>query len=223
MSWDKGVSSLKDPVFDTLKVGDLTAGDYFEVQGDGSLRIYGEGTGWDDIRFPLVGQRLDVSAGRIDYNYDDCSVDFQDNALYDDDPVCFIAQMHHKKLLGSAIELHLHWMQNQDEIPNWLIGYRWINIGEALPLVGAETLVAWTDNIATYSAGNIQQLTEFGSITKPVADTLSSILHIRLFRDTDNDSLLFAGADPYVGGAQAVEFDIHYQIDSLGSREEYVK
>lgn len=42
-------------------------------------------------------------------------------------------------------------------------------------------------------------------------------------RDTDNDSTLFTGVDPYIGPAHALMFDVHLQIDSLGSTDEYVK
>jgi hypothetical protein len=42
-------------------------------------------------------------------------------------------------------------------------------------------------------------------------------------RDTDNDSTLFTGVDPYTGPAHALMFDVHLQIDSLGSTDEYVK
>ena len=189
---------------------------------DGTMEAQGDATTWEDLRFPLQGQRLDVAAGRVDYNYTDCTVDFQSNALYPGDPICFICQQSHSKLLGSAIELHLHWLQNQNATPNWLIGYKWLNTGERYDTL-TETLMPWTSNAITYTANTISQLTEFGTITKPVDDTLSSILHIRLFRDTTNVSTLFAGADPYIGDAQATEFDIHYIKDTMGSREEYVK
>lgn len=220
--WRKNINPI-NPQFETLKVGNINAGNYFEIETAGNIKLNGDATQWDDLRFPLVGQRLDVAAGRIDYNYDDCTVDFQDNALYAGDPVCFIAQMSHSKELGSAIELHLHWFQNQNQTPNWLLAYRWVNMGESAIAVGSEILLKWTSNAITYTSGTISQLTEFGNITKPTTDTISSILQIRLFRDSNNASTLFAGADPYTGDAQAIEFDIHYIKDGFGSNQEYVK
>lgn len=215
MAWMKFINP-SNPIFGTPP-------NTVEIQPDGNLVLNGTAKSWDDLRFPLSGQRLDISAGRVDYNYDDCTVDFQDNALYPDDVICFVAQMSHSKKLGDGIELHLHWLQNQNQIPNWLIAYRWINTSEGFPVVGNEILIPWSSNIVTYAAGNISQLTEFGSITKPVEDTLSSALAIRLFRDTNNDSNEFSGADLYSGDAQALEFDIHYIKDGFGSNQEYVK
>lgn len=206
-----------------LESGDISGGNITEIESDGTLEFKGDATVWEDLRFPLQGQRLDTSSGRIDYNYDDCTVDYADNARYDNEPICFVAQMSHSKLLGSAIELHLHWLQNANNTPNWLLGYRWVNTGETAVIVGSETLVKWQTNVITYSSGTISQLTEFGEITKPTTDTLSSILQIRLFRDSANTSTLFAGADPYVGAVQALEFDIHYEKDTIGSRTEFSK
>ena len=213
--WQAAKTKLKK-----LIVG--TPPDYTEFESDGTMMFNGEATTWDDLRFPLTAAKLDTSAGRIDYNFDDCTVDFQDNAKLTD-PACIVAQFQHKKLLGSAVELHVHWLQNQNKVPNFLIGYRWINLGEAAIAVGSEQYLIPTGNLVTYAAGTIHQLTEFGMITKSVADTLSSILQIRIFRDTANTSGLFAGADGYTGTVQVLEFDLHYEIDSAGSREEFIK
>ena len=211
------------PIYKKIRVGDVGAGNYFEIEDEGNVILNGDATSWDDLRFPASGSQLFSAAGRIDYNYDDCTLDLQDTCIYPTDVLCYLPQMSHAKQLGSAIELHVHWLQNQNATPNWLLGYRWINIGETAIAVGSETLVKWTENAITYSSGTIHQLTEFGSITKSVTDTLSSILQIRLFRDTTNVSTLFAGADPYTGDAQLLEFDIHFIKDGFGSNEEYVK
>jgi hypothetical protein len=210
-----------NPRFSTVKVG--VGSDYFEIQKDGNVKLNGEASSWNDIKFPLQGQNLTTVAGRIDYNFDDCSVDFSDTARYPQEPICFLAQMDHSKLLGSMIELHLHWLQNSENTPNWVIGYRWINTGEAGISVSNEVLLPHIGNIITYTSGTISQLTEFGSIVKTVPDTLSSILQIRLFRDSANATTEFDGADPYVGIAQALEFDIHYIKDGFGSNDEYIK
>jgi hypothetical protein len=31
---------------------------------------------WEDLRFSLIGRRLDTAAGRIDYNYDEVAVNY---------------------------------------------------------------------------------------------------------------------------------------------------
>jgi hypothetical protein len=52
---------------------------------------------------------------------------------------------------------------------------------------------------------------------------MSDILQLRLLRDNSNASGLFAGADPESADIEAASFDAHVEIDSFGSRQEYVK
>ena len=217
-----GTTPVTNPSYETIKVGDVSGGNYFEVESDGNTVLNGDATSWDDLRFPLIAARLDTSAGRVDFNFADCTVDIQDNANLTDE-ICIIAQNQHSKLLGSELEFHIHWLQNQDKVPNFLIGYRWTNIGEAAIAVGSEQYLTPHSNAMPYVSGTIHQLTEFGGVKKPVKDTLSSILQLRLFRDTANDSSLFSGNDDYTGDVQVFELDLHYKKDGFGSNLEYVK
>ena len=58
----------------------------------------------------------------------------------------------------------------------------------------------------------------FDAITpSSTQDGISSMICCRLFRDATNE------ADTYEGDAGLLEFDLHYIIDTLGSREEYTK
>ena len=79
--------------YTTIKVGDVAGGNYAEFEDDGTLKNNGDATTWDDIKFPLFGQRLDVSSGRIDYNFEDCTVDFENNARYPEEPICILGQL----------------------------------------------------------------------------------------------------------------------------------
>jgi hypothetical protein len=124
-------------------------------------------------------------------------------------------QMQHDKYLGSAVVPHLHWVQAEDHIPNWLIAYRWYNNG-ADP-TGAFTLIKYVSHVYAYSGDTIMQLTNWAPLTAPTGETLSSILDVILYRDSANASSKFAGADPYTAAVAAKEFDIHYRKDSLGS------
>lgn len=176
---------------------------------------------WDDLRFPFTGQRIDTSAGRVDYDYTELGIGYQSNALYPTDVVGMICQMHHRWKLESTVRPHLHWFQNANNVPNWLLAYRKYKNGDAIP--ASWTLVISSGESFTYSSGTILQITTFGDIDMTGIDTVSDFIDFKLYRDTNNVSTLFAGADPYSGTALAKEFDIHYQIDSSGSNEEYVK
>ena len=175
---------------------------------------------WEDERFDFTGRRIDISAGRIDYNYAELGIDFQDNALYPTDLIGIIDQMHHRWKLESEIRPHLHWMQSGANLPNWLLRYRIYRNGDSPP---AWTNAAYTSNLFTYTAGTILQIAEFPAIDMTGIDTVSAFVDFKMYRDTTNASGLFAGADPLVGDALSKEFDIHYQVDSSGSTAEYDK
>lgn len=174
---------------------------------------------WDDLRFPATGQTVDVSGGRIDYDYDECGVAFQDNARYPQEPIVMAAQMPHSWIQGTAIRPHIHWLQSAADVPNWLVQYRTVVNGEA---PSAWTLAAAETLVFTYTSGTILQISSFPEIDMTGLN-ISDFVDIRLFRDTGNDSALFSGADPLTGNALVKELDIHYRIDGFGSTQEFTK
>ena len=178
-------------------------------------RMGGAAIAWDDHRAPLVGKRIAVSAGRVDYNYTELTVDFSATARYPNEPVGLVFQQGHNKLLGSAVYPHLHWIQEEDHIPNWLMAFRWYKNGQLVP--STWTLAKYTDHEYTYASGALAQITNFPALSPPADETVSSILEVKLYRDSANASTKFAGADPYTLSAKAKEFDNHVRIDSLGS------
>jgi hypothetical protein len=117
---------------------------------------------------------------------------------------------------------HIHWFQNQDVLPNFLIQYRWQINGEA-------KITSWSNlkldsNVFTYVTGTLNQITtNLTGISPPVDAVLSDILQIRLIRDTNNGSTEFSGADTFSGNTPIMNLDIHYEINSLGSNTEYSK
>lgn len=175
---------------------------------------------FDDIRFPFTGQRIDISAGRIDYNFSEGGVEFQDNTRYPEEVISLICQLHHSWKTGTSIYPHLHYIQNQNQIPNWLLEYRYYENGSIVPS-------SWTqligENVFTYSSDSILQIYNFPSITLTSLIELSPIIDFRFYRDTNNASGLFSGSDLYTGNALSKEFDIHFEIDSPRSKEEYTK
>jgi hypothetical protein len=128
-------------------------------------------------------------------------------------------QMNHDRLNGAVVQPHLHWWQTEDHSPHWLVKYRWQING------GAKT-TAWTnyklDQLAfTYVSGTLNQISEGAGITPPTGDGISDILQIQITRDTT--STVYVGADPYTAAVHATSFDVHLELDTLGSREESIK
>jgi hypothetical protein len=90
--------------------------------------------------------------------------------------------------------------------------YKWVSIGATTP--GSFTTVPLLD--AADGVILKHQIASFGAVSG-VGQTLSSIISIKLSRIGGD------GTDTYGADALLKEFDIHYEIDTMGSREELVK
>lgn len=62
-------------------------------------------------------------------------------------------------------------------------------------------------------SGSLFQMLPFASIDGPGISTVSSFLDIQVYRDND----------VVEGDVLVKEFDIHFQIDQLGSEQEFAK
>jgi len=176
---------------------------------------------WDDDRFPALGAGLDNASGRIDYDFTECAVGYQANARYPNEPLCIAAQNSHKWMLRTEVRPHLHWVQAQAAVPNWLMQYRIWENGAVKP---AWVLQAYDATVFTYpGAGEICQITTFPNIDMSAVDSVSCFIDIRIFRDSANTSTLFAGADPVATVVLLKEYDHHRPEDGPGSVTEFRK
>lgn len=121
-----------------------------------------------------------------------------------------VAQMPHQWKVGSTIYPHVHVRQARDEQATFKIDYQWYDIGDTIPSAATYTMNTYA---ITYSSGTIAQLIKGSGGISGAGLGISSILKIVLYRQ-DN----VYGADMLVD-----QFDIHYEVDSLGSNEEYTK
>lgn len=147
---------------------------------------------------------------------------FQDqNSASNEQQVYFSIQMPHNWKEGSTIYPHIHWSPQTSGTGNvvWGFEYSWVNYDPTSPLAFPNTsiLTATTDAITAASVDK-HLITGFGSIT-PNANQgkISSILMCRLYRHSSN------AADTYTGNAALLSFDLHYEIDALGSATLYEK
>lgn len=212
-----------DPEFNSLKVGDVSGGNYYDIEQDGTWVSKGDATMWDEISQSFVGRNIYAVAGRVDYNYIDLTLDFNTNARYPDEPAGIVTQIMHARRTDSDIRPHIHWMQNSNNNPNILIEYRMYNINEVPP---AWTLKALTtaDNKFTFTTVGQQQLTEFNlPVGHGIGLGLSFTIDVKIYRDSQNTSGLFGSADSYSGIWSAKYYDIHVERDMNGSHEEFVK
>lgn len=207
-----------------LQAGEISAGNYSHIQRDGTLRAFGDGICWRDELQSLIGQRLESPASDIVYNQTEGSVTFETGARYPTDFLVTNHQLNHDMIPGTNIDPHLHWWQDAAQFPNWLIEYRWQKMRQGQAKTTAWTPVAWTSNAFAYSAGVINQITDFGPISPPAGyGEVSDIVQFKLYRDVTNVSGLLSGVEVGLGDIDTINFDTHIQIDQFGSNEEYVK
>jgi len=196
-----------------------TIGNYTVIDSNGHQTMSGTARPWRDELGELL---LKAKNGtRISNNLTEGTVVFSDTCVIADDWIIMNVQLNHDKDLQSDLHPHLHFIQTSSGVPNWLLHHRWQTNG--LVKTTGWTYGKWTNLAFEYDSGNLNQIIEFPPITPPSGVSISDIVQFRIYRDTDNDSTLFDGDDPIVGDVSAYMYDIHFQIDSLGSDDEYVK
>jgi hypothetical protein len=193
----------------TAQFGDST--NYTQFEADGTFKKVGDATVWDDLRFPASAVRVNPATLKPDFDETNIGYSFDAAAR---ETLLIIAQMPHSWKMGSDIVPHVHWQPLSDATGKvyWEMAYKWTNIN------GVEAAGWATVNILSLAAGatGTHQIASFGNVSG--ADkTLSSIISIKLARVGN------AATDTHASEALLKEFDIHYEIDTLGSREEYVK
>jgi hypothetical protein len=163
---------------------------------------------WDDLRIPLTRDRQGVAA-KPDYDFTNMGLLFPNG---DPSEIVYIqTQMPHRMLLGSDLYPHIHFVQDVVQQPTFKLDYRWYeNNGD--PTGGFTTITA-TSFMFSWTSGSILQIAVWDPIDGSGIDSVSSMLDIKLYRD-----------DVVVAGdVLAKEFDMHYQIDTPGSPQEYYK
>ena len=210
-------SSLQNPgeQFPTARFGAVSGGNYAEFQSDGSLVMYGNARNWDDLLVPLTQVRQGALL-KPDFDYTNVGLLFpQNNAT---EIAYIIAQFSHRRASGVNAYPHIHWQQMNSNAVVWKMAYKWFDNGGAVP--GSFTTITATvptDNLFMYTSGNLAQITDIPAIDGSSITGLSSMMLIKLYREDNVDG----GAGG--GDAMAFQFDIHFEIDMPGSRQEYVK
>ena len=213
MTIDGSVMTGPLVVSNSLTVG--TADDYAEITTNGELRLHGDATAWDDLKFQAFAQKIDTAAGVLDWDYDNIGIIFENGCSIDNngEKIHMVAQLPHAWKEGSIIHPHIHWIQTSEDSVDWYMEYRWYNNGTNVPTAFITNGPA--TNVFAYTAGNTNaQISSFGTIDG-TGKSLSSIIDIRISRDGDNDA--------FDGDALYKEFDIHYEIDSFGSSSQFEK
>jgi hypothetical protein len=183
--------------------------DYNERVADEEITPY-----WDDIR--VAGTQTQLGASAPDpINFSDSStlkiLAFDGSVTMEE--VYFSVQIPHGYKAGTNLHPHVHWSPSTAGAGfcKWNLEYSMTNISGVFPNV---TTIAESGYCSSDQWKHM--ITEL-PIIEGSGFLLSTMLHGRLYRDpTDGD-------DTYEADACFLEFDIHFQADALGSRQEYIK
>lgn len=192
-------------------VGDYNNGNYLVISDDGTLELVGDATTWDDLRIPITQTKLggskDPGFAKILDNGSGSQGVFA--VLFDkatEEEVYTAIQLPHNWREGSSIRAHFHWSPTDTDTGDvvWGIEYSWASIGETF---GNTTLTTVTD---TASGTADDHLMTSAIVIDGTGQGSSSMIMCRLYRDAANE------ADTYDADAALLEFDVHYEVSSLG-------
>jgi hypothetical protein len=166
-------------------------------------------TVYDDMQFPSIRARLGANE-KPDFDYDEIGLLFPQNneAEY----VLFAEQFSHSYKNGTSIYPHVHYIQDEPEVVQFMMQYRWYNNSDAVP---SWTVIQTVGAVFPYVSGTtMMQMVTFLPISGAHINGVSSWFEGRLYRRVN---------DGVVGDVLVKSFDIHYEKDGVGSDEEYQK
>jgi hypothetical protein len=165
---------------------------------------------WDDLRGPANGINPTGSPSAATPNTADGSLTFAKGNV----AIAWF-QMPHNWKLGSNIVIHIHWSKSTTNagVCNWQMKYKWGGIGEVMPAFSE--LAKGTEVIPNSNTVDKHALMSWPEVSGN-GKTLSSMICVYIARINDGD-------DTFTGAGNLYEIDIHYQIDSMGSRQELIK
>ncbi|KAF0198406.1 MAG: hypothetical protein FD166_1459 [Bacteroidetes bacterium] len=193
------------------------------IEADGTIRMDNTATVWEDLRIPFNFGTSNTLATTwqqfVGVTYLDVFKPSGDDALF------FSVQLPHSWKAGTNIFPHIHWtpMTEGSEDDNgvyWELEYVWANNAETFPSTTTVISgVTTTPELVGDLVPHRHYITKLGPPEgiDGSGKGISSMLVCRIARRGSNP------ADTYSGNAGAIEFDFHYQLDTYGSRQEYIK
>ena len=201
--------------YGSYKIGN--EGNNSEFEEDGTLVFNGSATVWDDLRFPVGSVRGAGAFAPATTAYKDGIILAFDTGP-NNESVQFIGQFPHSYKLESTIECHIHWTipvsgaGGGAENVKWDLTYSWAAMGGSFPGSSSATVTVDVQNLTA----DDHIYTDIVDIPGTGIDTVSSIIICSLTRDV-------GVANDYASDAYFLEADFHFEMDTVGSREEASK
>jgi hypothetical protein len=184
------------------------ATNYTQIENDGTIELIGTATVFDDLQFGAIQLGKTGQANKPDFDNAELGLLFPDNDTTENTGL--IGQELHSYKEGSTIYPHIHVIQTGSDTAIFKMKYRIYNIGSNVP---AWTYITTNAHTSTWSSGNLHQVLKFPGITMS-GKTISCLIDIVIWRSP---------TDAITGDVLVKTFDIHTEIDGLGSRTEYTK
>ena len=189
------------------------------------LTLLGDATVWDDVR--IAAQSVKLGASEPDWINNPAFGGNSNLYYYAFDgvntleQVFFSVQLPHSYKPGSTIYPHVHFAPtstntadtNEKQV-RFVFEYSWANINDAF---GAGGTVELTKSFVPNDSEWKHMIAGMGNGIVGSGMEMSSMMLCRLYRDPTNDG------DTYPQDVAFLEFDIHIEIDTIGSAERYAK
>lgn len=210
----KDMSIFYDGTDGNIKTDEVAPSDLLLTCG-AEKTIELQNTVWDDLRVPVSAVRLGGAQPPLETAYKGGQVlAFPSNV---DKTMYFTAQLPHMYKEGTDICLHIHWTIPTSgagggaENVKWDVTYSWANIEGSFP---AESSATVTKDVQNDTADD-SIITDIVTISG-TGKTISSQLICSMTRDV-------SVANDYADSAYAIEVDFHFEINTMGSRQEAIK
>lgn len=184
------------------------------------ILLSGSATMFDDLTADIT--RAKTVGTHVTFNDTEDTLDFSNLSSLSDYAVQ-IFQIKHGWKVGSVVYPHIHFFQTEDLLPNLLLEYRWQINGEVK--TDSWTRLPFNGAAFPFPPGpvTLNQIMYTPPLTPPIGSELSDVIQTRIIRDMSNASGLFTSPDNYTGNVSVTSFDIHIELDTLGSNLQYIK
>ena len=203
----------------TLQVG--TAPNYAYISNDGTFKLTGSATGYEDFRIDGLRTTVGVTAPTDETGFRGNANFLARNFVHNQaDEVQFDVQLPHAWNAGSEISPHVHfspWITGTASVQaaRFILEYYWANINDTFPANSSSFAMEYTWTGSSQWKHLLAEHTGTVELVD-VAKNMSSIMKARLYRDNTI-------ANNLQGKVTFLYFDIHYQVDGFGSADEYTK
>lgn len=188
----------------------LVISEHYQLGGYDELHrgLSGQQYRWEDLRVPFTRDKQG-QASKPDYDFTNMGLLFPQNNVTE---IVYITLQAPHNIYNSELRPHIHYIQDSAAFPVFKMDYRIIENGDNDANKAFTTLTTST-HLYSWISGDLLQKVIFPSIDISYITSLSFIMDVKIYRDDDI----------VTGDVLAKEFDVHYQIDGWGSREEFTK